>query len=336
MNYSRYFIFTIALSLSLFMLLGLFNYFVNPYNIFAIERIEGLNTFKPEAGKRVRTFKKYQPIYQQPHTLIIGNSRVEMGLDPHHRVFSHIPSVYNLGVPGLGVNSQLQYAQRVIQSASVKQVIIAIDFADFLTRTAHQFKPNVLHVQPIKEKYAALWSLDSLKASIVTLVRQDSLGSNRLTNGFNPANDYIPIIQYEGQDVLFEQKIDMLHKMFKDKVWDQQLMLNEHNSDLAILQQYLTPWIEQDITIKLFINPYHRDYYVTLAQHDLLTSFDDWRALMAERFSHQVDFCDFTALGYDKSDNRLNKSELAFFWEPAHYKKELGDIMLPQIVKGCL
>jgi len=323
------------ISLSLFLIFGSFNYFVNPYSVFNVERINGFNAIKPESSNRVRIFKKYQPVYVQPNLLIIGNSRVEMGLDPNHKSFNKKLTVYNLGVPGLGVISQLQYAQNVIENTDIQEVLIAVDFSDFLTKVNYKFKPYSLNLSPFSDKYGALWSLDSLKASITTIFKQNQFEANRLENGFNPAKDYRPIIKFEGQAVLFKQKIEMLNNMFKNKVWDEELMLSSEYSSLSILQRHIRGWMKKGIKVNIFINPYHQEYYTTMAENDLLDSFNAWRILMKRIFLSKINFCDFTNLGHEKSDDKLTDNELKYFWEPAHYKKELGDIMIPRILNGC-
>ncbi|MBA6381810.1 hypothetical protein H4J45_05340 [Colwellia sp. BRX10-6] len=335
MTHYRYLRNLITISLALFIIFGTFNYFINPYNIFNIERFIGFNTVKPESSKRIRIFKKYQPVYANPNLLIVGNSRVEMGLDPMHGSFNDKLIVYNLGIPGIGVISQLQYTQNVIENSDIQELIIAIDFADFLTTKNYKFTPPSLNISPLSDKYGALWSLDSLKASIITIFKQNQFAANRLKNGFNPANDYQPIIKFEGQGVLFKQKIKMLNNMFKNKVWDEKSMLTHEKSHLSILQKYIRVWMENGIKVNIFINPYHREYYTIMAENDLLDSFNSWRTLMKNVFSSKISYCDFTNLGHEKSDDKLTENELKYFWEPAHYKRELGDIMIPKILNGC-
>jgi hypothetical protein len=324
------------ISLSLFLIIGCLNYFINPFNIFDVKRFIGINEVKPEASKRVRVFKKYQPIFTKPNLLIVGNSRVEMGLDPSHESFSDNSIVYNLGVPGIGVTSQLQYTQLVIEKSDIQTVMIAINFEDFLTTKNYEFKPHFLGIDPFSDRYSALFSLDSLKASITTIIKQNKIESNRLENGFNPANDYLPIIKFEGQDVLFKQKIGMLNNTFENKIWNENIMLSNEYSSLSLLKKHIRIWMKSDIEVVIFINPYHNEYYTTLAEHNLLDSFNGWRILMENTFSKELKFCDFTNLGLEKSNEKLTDNQLKYFWEPSHYKKELGDIMLPKILKGCI
>jgi len=300
-----------------------------------VSRIDGLNKIKPEAANRVRTFKRYRPIYVKPELLLVGNSRIEMGLNPAHPDFIPYGKVYNLGTPGISMKEQLYLAQRVVESSNVKAMIISLDFADFLTHPSYQPQKREYYSQSANDKFAALLSLDALVASFNTVINQNEFRSNRLENGFNPAKDYIPIIRNEGQNVLFEQKINSLHQMFNGRRWSMEKSYQNYDSDLMTLVHTLTSWQSMKVKVFAFINPYHQKYYDTIEESQLMEDFNDWRTALKNELSRIVSYCDFTELGLSKSNVRLNEKELKYFWEPAHYKKELGDIMIPRILEGC-
>lgn len=328
------------------------NYLVNPFNMFNIERVKGLNEIKPSASKRVRIFKKYQPLYIKPKTLILGTSRVEMGFETTHESLDLYRPVYNLGLPGMSMTGQLSYAQNIIDKLNVKTVIIAIDFTNFLAKPNNSdFKGLSLDVNELEDKLSSLLSLDALKSSIVTMLNQNEFSSDRTPNGFNPGNEYLSIIKYEGQSSLFEDSLEILHsyfereyKLFEENNYEYlkagplklaELQANK-NSYLSILRRKIDKWSSSGIDIKLFIQPYHRTYYTEINNSGLSGLFENWKKLMNDQFSPKYDFCDFTELGYNMSDEKItDKNELKYFWEPGHYKKELGYIMLPKILKGC-
>ena len=58
------------------------NYLVDPYGLFGVKQIEGFNARKPASAERVRVIKSYLAEQTRPRTVIGGNSRPEMGLDP--------------------------------------------------------------------------------------------------------------------------------------------------------------------------------------------------------------------------------------------------------------
>jgi hypothetical protein len=319
-------------SLILVILIAAFNYLINPFSIMDLNRIKGVNEIKPQSADRIGVFKKYQPIYFQPETILVGNSRVEMGLDPEHDSFRKLKPVYNLGVPGPATRGQLSHAQNVVDNSNVKTIILALDYRDFLDEQRNEnSKLSPLELDEIKDKVSALLSLDSLEASVMTLLNQKNNAPNRLTNGFNPANEYREIVQLEGQDALFKHQTKLLNSKLEGKYFD----LEKIQREITVLNKKITEWKSNDIEVMLFINPYHHDYYASLEKHKLLVSFNHWRELIAKKFANNLKFCDFTSLGYEKSKDKLTDKELKYFWEPTHYKKELGDIMIPMILNGC-
>jgi len=330
-NYN-YLKFMCSISLILLISVASFNYLINPFSIIDYDRIDGVNVIKSQSSHRIGTIKKYQPIYFQPKTIIVGNSRVEMGLEPQHGNFGLYQPVYNLGVPGPAVRGQLAYAQNVVDNSPIKSIILSLDYRDFLDEQRNEdSKLLPLELNEFSDKFSALLSLDSLQASIITILNQKSSLPNRLDNGFNPANEYRDILRLEGQDALFEHQLKLLNNKLKGKHYDSTKILRE----ISVLDNKLTEWLSNDIEVMLFINPYHQDYYQTLENHELLDSFNLWRELIRTRFSNKLKFCDFTSLGIEKSQDMLKDNELKYFWEPTHYKKELGDIMIPMILNGC-
>jgi hypothetical protein len=329
---SQYLKHVFSTSLILLITIALFNYLINPFSIIDVDRIAGINEIKPQSAHRISIFKKYQPIYFQPKTLLVGNSRVEMGLNPSHTAFRQFQPVYNLGVPGPAVRGQLSYAQNVIDKSNVNTIILSLDYRDFLDQQSSvNSKILQLETNEIKDKISAVLSLDALQASVITILNQKNDAPNRLTNGFNPANEYQEIVRTEGQNILFEHQLKALNGKLSGKVHNSKKILRE----ISILNKKITEWMSNDIEVMLFINPYQRDYYITLEEHKLLASFNHWRKLITQNFSNKLNFCDFTSLGYEKSKEKLTDNTLKYFWEPTHYKKELGDIMIPMILNGC-
>lgn len=322
------------------MFVGIGNYTINPFNMFDVQRIEGLNTYKPEAPKRIRTYKKYQPFYSEPNVLIVGNSRVEMGLSPKNYSLKQLGKVYNLGIPGMRFLEQVKYVNNILESQRIDHIIVGIDFSDYIFRY-DEIPPIYRNETKLKQSkaldfFAALWSLDALNATAITLFDQTELSSTRDDNGFNPARDYIEIIKHEGQEVLLRQKAAELDVIFKDKFWVTEMA--DINIDFKQSQNILKPiseWKEKGIEVYVFINPYQKLYYDKLKEHHLYAPFLQWKSMITRKLKSNVKFCDFTAFGHQHSERKLSNGNYKYFWEPSHYKKEFGDMLIPKILKGC-
>ena len=333
MQTPRRYILLFSLFSVLFLLsVGFINVVVNPFLMFEKSKIIDSFDKKPEAATRVRTFKKYQAENQGYEALIVGNSRVEMGLDPNSQFFAN-QHVYNVGVPGISVNAQIAYANNLMRTNAIGTVFIGVDFADFISRQAPQNTPYEFISDDYEDYLAATLSLDALNASLVTIFSQNQNASTRTVQGFNPANDYIPILKNEGQMVLTDQKLTSLATQIKGARFYKVEMNAAQNSSLMTLKEALFNWKDKGKKVVVFINPYQDLYYEVLTKEGLSQDFEIWSETIKEiAISTNSTFFDFTELGKSHSNLKNNEGELAYFWEPAHYKRELGEEMLKIIV----
>ena len=91
------------------------NWLVDPYAVFGTRRFAGLNQYKIDINNFTRLSKRYQAGQAQYNALIVGNSRVELGINPAHGCFRDKEwQVYNLGLPGAGIRTQVEYALNIM------------------------------------------------------------------------------------------------------------------------------------------------------------------------------------------------------------------------------
>ena len=362
MNYRRYLLLLFVCTLGLLILAVATNYIVDPYNIFGTPRIDGLNAVKPYAGDRGRIAKIYQVMDVKPKALIVGNSRPEIGLDPKHACWPRTAQpVYNIALPGLSVLDQIRYAEHGIAAGDVKIVLIGLDFLDYLNRP----NPNVdTHLWPpfaatgrslvdvtgapdpgffrhrLTEMYNALVSLETLTSSVTTVMQQrERYVETRTTPGFNPAEGiYQPIVQHEGVGVLFAQKNQDLARRMTSGPWSLYQGNDLWSRDFEALQRFVTRATGNGIEVIPFINPYHGEYMVLLDLAGLWGQFEDWKRQVVEIMAAAEsmvlvwDFGDFGPYATEAvGDLAQTGQSLDWFWEPSHYKRELGDKMLARI-----
>lgn len=323
---SKFFVVFVSSLLIFIVCVASINVIINPYLMFA----ERINMFpiKPEAATRVRMFKKYQAENKGYKTLIVGNSRVEMGIDPNSSLFKNSPA-YNVGIPGISFQAQLAYAQNLIDSNPIENVYLAVDFIDFVSFSeATDYSQYNLKKNRFKDITASILSLDALTSSLRTIVNQSQYASTRDENGFNPAYDYVPIIKYEGQNVLTSQKLASLISTFSSAFYDQKLNRSDIQSPLNLLSIKLKQWRNEGINITVFINPFQVSYFDVISEKGLTEDYTQWKDDIRKTVNHNEYFFDFTELGINYSNKKDKFDNYIYFWEPAHYKKLLGDEML--------
>jgi hypothetical protein len=88
-------------TVALLALVATINLLVDPYGLFRVVRIDGFNAIKSQAGQRAVVFKRQGAERMRPNTLVLGNSRAEIGFDPQSPAWpASMQPVFNLALPG--------------------------------------------------------------------------------------------------------------------------------------------------------------------------------------------------------------------------------------------
>ena len=338
------------------------NYLVDPYGLYDARRIPGINLHKPAADTHVRLAKPYQVKAVMPRTVIVGNSRPEVGMNPSNNCWpDQMRPVFNFGLPGAGIYMQARHAQHAIYVANVKHMLWGVDFIDFIkVRTGPVNKPqwppeaegfesrlavnadgtrNSAHErQSLKDFLRNLVSLDALSDSIKTLmVQNNDLVSTIRRDGFNPASKYLDIIAVEGQGLVFRQKNEAVTDLFSRpglQLFDDGMMWSEEFEVVRGLLEYAS---QNNVNVVLFINPYHADYLLAIDLLGLWDQFVSWKVhltTLAEQFG--VELWDYSGINSQSAEKppplQDRETVLEWFWEPAHYREKYGSQILGQIL----
>lgn len=337
------------------------NYLVDPYLMMGTKRWQGFNLHKIKIGKHLKMSKAYHPNFGEWDTLLVGNSRIEMGLDPNHACFRKSANkVYNLGLPGAGVRQQLEYALNLIYQQPVKQVFLSIDFVDFLV--LNEWRPrngkpdlgapsgrlkftfdgskNPDHTSAtFMDHYRALFSLDALFGSLQTLALQSPRQPDRDNHGFNPARDYQHGVNIEGAHAFFAQKMSIMENKYSQG-WSLKYSNGSPSQSFAILARFLEIAEKKGVKVILFTNPFHQKFWGLLRDNNLYEMHQVWlnevQALISNAGSPNTSLWNFSIdseyIHEKVPANNLKGNPLTWFWEPAHYRKELGDLMLNRML----
>lgn len=360
MAHKRFLVRTLIIFLTLVALGTLFNVLVDPYGLFEIVRVRGLNEIKPMAGSRVRVTKPYQLVRAGPKTLVAGNSRPELGIDPASECWApDARPVFNAGLPGVGVYYQARMIQAAIEGGTVKRLFWGLDFLDFIgngqanvepwpfgggmvgerlpTTAAGHETPDYAWQAFLDMRDAAL-SLDALLDSVVTVLRQGRVNSaTRRADGFNPGRDYIEIVNTEGQGVLFRQKNDeVIERLSKNglALYPPGVSWSREFESVRFILQLAE---ESGVETTLFINPYHADYLTAIDLTDNWRLFEEWKRRLTRlaSTSEKATIWDFNAFDQYSStpppDDSTRGTALDWYWEPAHYRTELGNLMIARM-----
>jgi hypothetical protein len=334
------------------------NWATDPFAVWHNRCIEGLNCHKTEAGDKIYLTKAYQWRHVNPDIVILGNSRPELGLNPSSALFKE-KTVYNLGIRGAGVGTQTKHLLNLLETSTPERVILSIDFLDFLQRSTSTVNwppkpypssnmPLTLLQQPnpyyfnnnIKARLATLYSLDTTLASIKTLARQHQQTNYTTLDGFNQAQGFIPIVNNEGTQALFDQKRQELLKRLNGKSYslaDKQGQSSSFNS-LKILVDALK---SKGIKLDIFISPYHHRYLEIVNQTGHFELYLAWKRKLVNQlsildfFPHGtlLDFSGFNRYTLEPVPQGRGKF-MKWYWEPSHYREELGEVIIEHILSS--
>lgn len=325
------------------------SYWLDPYGIYSSEN--DLFPRKVAAANKGRTVKPYQALNVTPFTVLVGNSRIELGMPKQHSFYQDKP-VYNMGLPGAGISMQYDYALHAINnSGTVGQVVIALDFLDFtsrannITTTANtkNWSWRLVNVDRVKsfkdkrkyyaERLSLLFSLSTIIDSIKTVITQHNNVNALNRFGFNDGNLYHFHVAAESFGALYQQKAAELD----ERLSKQKLIFDKNSYYPYELDSFIKLLKQKNINIYLIINPYQQPYLDKISQYQLDEHLKEWKqemALVATRNGLSLfDFAISSNLVTDVVAPTSKKAEDSpYFWEPAHYRPAFGELILDTLL----
>jgi hypothetical protein len=327
--------------------------FADPYLRFGTPPIAGLNEEKPAAYEHGTMAKSYALERVRPRTLILGNSRAEIGFDPESAEWpAHFRPVFNAAAAGQGLLYSLAMLQHAIATHGSPTIVLALDFRDFLGDPG-EFRddrllvkadgaPNSLYArQRLIDALAATLTIDAFWDSLRTVLHADPVGGVTMTNlGFNPLRNYHAHVRSSGHHALFEQNLRQAMALFKRTgVRDEDF--DDQDRSIVVLGSIVAAASAKGAPVKMFVHPVHARYLEMISEVGLWRSLESWKralARLAARYrssGFEVELIDFS--GYDLFATEPvpppgdTTARMRWWWEAAHYKPELGERIIRRL-----
>jgi hypothetical protein len=342
------------------------NLIVDPYGVHRSIDLEGFNRLKPKSGLHGQVVKPYRVLEVRPKTLLLGNSRVEVGIDPESpRWPAALRPVYNMALPGTGVTAALRSLQHANSNSKVDLVVMGVDFFDFLSRDQptspapaepSEFDKRLLvnldgtpnprrGLQVFRDRATEIFSLNTLTDSLYTIAGQRVPDQADLTAlGFNPLHEYRRFVRVDGHEVLFRQvETEYLRNYMRANLvlYDKG---TSSSDSLDRLRDIVALCRASNIRLILYVHPYHAHMLENYRLSGIWPLFEEWkRALVrivedaaTQPGSGSVELWDFSGYGEFTTETVPGRSEkgrpMHWYWEAGHYKEELGDLVLARIL----
>lgn len=368
-NYIKLFLISTAIAI---LLSAAINFLVDPYGLHRLTDHDQFNRKKPKAGVNGQLAKPYNVQRVQPRTLVLGNSRAEVGIDPESASWpSGFQPVYNMALPATNIDVAFRSLQHTLHVTKLQLVVVGIDFFEFLVDdrqgielppqpdTQSEFQNRLLvnpygarndryQLQRIRDFASALFSIKTLADSLQTVALQSRDDHPDLTRlGFNPMNEYHRFVRTDGHHALFQQ---VTTTYLTNYIRGPKTIYRAGTSSSAELE-YLRRIIElchaSGTRLILYIHPNHAHVLESYRIAGLWPLFEEWkRAIVRLAAAHaaahpagsSVEIWDFSAHSTITNERVPAAHEkgktMQWYWEAGHYKREVGDLMLARMLMG--
>jgi len=340
-RYLRWFFVSIA---GLVSTVGAWNFAVDPYSVFGSPRFEHFSANKPDFGEQLRLTHVYAVARRKPGCILLGTSRTGRGLDPNHVALREF-DCYNIALPSVSLYEMRRYFQH---AQAARRVILALDFRVFVTPTdtTGAFSEARLDVDAdghpqfnlfsanLPDLASALLSLPALQSSIKTVLQQDWWTDTLAPDGY-----WIKLRdRYDHRAAFAAFTRDSLARFAEVQEGDT-MFANSYQE----LRTLLRAAYASDAKVWLLISPSHALHWQTLELSGLWPQFEAIKRNVVQINTEESSRAgrpafavwDFSG-AYGPSLEPVPKdanAKMRWYWEPVHYKRELGDLMLNRILR---
>jgi hypothetical protein len=291
-------------------LVVVFNILIDPYGIFRVVSIPGINADKIAVASNLRLTKAHVVKYFNPTAAIFGTSRAELGIDPEHPAFKEKGyKTYNMAMAGSGLYEIYRTLQHTYYASNkkLKLAIIGIDFLMFNeNREKVVFGTEVVNYD---EKRLMLSDNDSyfsrtllfdanailfenaLTASVKTLRSQDTkaeaIQRQLRPETIKPKELYLSNgMRAPGQVIIAPHRQATLsnEKYYMEKIWtagaEQRFCttsLDDNQSAFDTFRQIIRFSRKHNIELRLFISPTHARKILAIKQAGLWDAFEEFK-----------------------------------------------------------
>jgi hypothetical protein len=267
--YRRYTRWLLGLPILIFVVLGVFNYIVDPYMLWHRKPIWYDFTKNPVIDHHQRLVKSLQLILRQPKVVFVGSSRVYHVINPEQTLE---PYLYNFGVGSLRIAEAYTYIEEAIKWTSVKKIYLALDLFAFGNE---QMMPGY-DPQSATFQYLSNQLLASLIGESTTVSSWDILrGKN---NHYNDGT-----WQFNGYKITPKRSLEEInHGLVEDRQLYQQIYAQHPRAVIASNMQTVAKMIAlckaHHVELILYFNPLNHRLLNTYEQLGLTTLFAELKS----------------------------------------------------------
>jgi hypothetical protein len=331
---------------------GVFNGMVDPYGLFSPDGSPGWNDQKAHAYHQDRLFKVADVTRTKPDALLIGTSRVGMGMDPGHPALAEF-TAYNFGLTGAKMEEVRRNLQHVQSVRDQRLVLLGLDFFMFDEASGPYpaFRGDRLRTDAngklqLTSYYAdlppALWSWEATEASLDTISDSaEGIRAPRYDQGRFDDSPWEPNLAAQGHYVQFFMREKDFMQAFLDFRFKDR---HGRSRQLAAFADCLRDCHRNGTDLRLFIAPIHARMLEVIRACDQWAASEEWRRDLA-RLNEEVaaefdaepfplwDFTGYNELTAEVVPDFMDvQTRMRYYWEGSHFRKEMGDRVMDVIL----
>ena len=321
-KFSNYIYSLLGVSSFTLLFAGLFNWFIDPQDIFKSPIITKINHEKVSKDNNDRLFKAVDIIRLQPKNVIMGSSRTKQGIDPDFLALQQETNYYNLAINGPNFYEVRRYIEHAIYNQpDLDRIILGVDFFMFNQNLNNQptfsnvrLEKNHLIVEDVVKN---LFSLDVVNNSIETIKASqkspETINFDYGDNGFMP-NQNID----NGKDIWrFHESIELYFKLHSDYQFSRSYFNN--------FKQLVELCKKNGIDLIVFISPAHATHWESIDATNKWSVFEQWKRELVEI----TPVWDFS--GYNSITTEAISKRMSHYIDNSHYSPEVGNLILNRI-----
>lgn len=340
MNEMRTFALTLLLAFAgILGVIAAVNYVVDPYGIVGAG-YAGFNRNKVEAIDHPDIAKTYRLERAKAKTILLGNSRVDLGLNPQS---PHWPAdarpAFNLAIPGYSMPTRAQYFEHALAVGRPTRLVMGFSIDDFWPSAPDAEPIARLRVDAAGKPNAGYWParLNDLATSFLSLQTL----SDSISTPLKQKRDDVSVMAEDGfnnggaLDARVRQTSAREFMEWKDRDKAPRLLAwaKTREIDFAPLERILAAAAKRNVEVTLFVTPSYVDDYLLFREAGLQADYDKWKrglvALVdaARLRGVKVTLWDFSGVN-ERSTEALSGPggpPLTWFWESQHFKPALGE-----------
>jgi len=350
-----------------------FNATVDPFCMYHDLASVGAGAYKPAVYNRVRLYKAFQVRRLRPQIVILGTSRVHVGLSCSQEALVRLNEVcYNLAFDGATTKEMYAYLRHAQSVRPLRHVVLGLDV--YHANSAPSFTRPDFDPLLLRDDHTPAWwrvitgdlrvlaSLDTLRASIETLRSRHpsdpvwfAPDGQRLGEVFfhRPEDDFMrrgPRAYFEEVDRLEVgyQTADAAPSARKANLKTVPSAPDPNESSLAYVRRIVEFCRREGIDLRIFITPSHAHQLEIAAAAGAWPAIENGKRalvrLLAEDSARHpgqpsitlIDFSGYSSLTTEALPPRGSRQEMKYYWDSSHFKENIGNLVLDRLFAATL